>query len=74
VNGRIVLPKKGDLTRELAQGKRAAVQVRAAFEADVPVELPGLTDGRRLLVWRQRELCPAQYPRSGAAMAKKPLG
>ncbi len=74
VNGRIVLPKKGELATELAQGKRAAAQVRAVFEADMPVELPGLADGRRLLVWKQRELCPAQYPRSGAAMAKKPLG
>jgi len=74
VHGRIVLPKKGELTTELAQGKRAAAQVRAVFETDIPVELPGLADGRRLLVWKQRELCPAQYPRSGAAMAKKPLG
>jgi 16S rRNA (guanine527-N7)-methyltransferase len=48
--------------------------VRAVFEADIPVELPGLADGRRLLVWKQRELCPTLYPRSGAAMAKKPLG
>lgn len=74
VGGRIILPKKGDLTTELVQGKRAASQVGAAFAADVPVELPGLTDGRRLLVWRQQKLCPAQFPRSGAAMAKRPLG
>jgi 16S rRNA (guanine527-N7)-methyltransferase len=74
VHGRIFLPKKGDLANELAQGRRAAAQVRAVFEADIPVELPGLADGRRLLVWKQRELCPTLYPRSGAAMAKKPLG
>jgi len=74
VGGRIILPKKGDLTRELAQGKRAARQVGAVFKDDVLVTLPGLKDGRRLLVWEQRELCPAQFPRAGAVMARRPLG
>ncbi len=74
INGRIMLPKKGDLAAELLQGKRAASSVGAVFAADVLVELPGLADGRRLLVWKQQKLCPAQFPRSGAAMAKKPLG
>jgi 16S rRNA (guanine527-N7)-methyltransferase len=74
IGGSIVLPKKGDLLEELAQGKRAASQLGASFKKDVPVDLPGLTDGRRLLVWEQRKLCPPQFPRSGAAMAKKPLG
>jgi 16S rRNA (guanine527-N7)-methyltransferase len=74
IDGRIILPKKGDLSTELLQGKRAASQVGAVFAADVLVELAGLADGRRLLVWRQQKLCPSQFPRSGAAMAKKPLG
>ncbi|GCE49719.1 16S rRNA m(7)G-527 methyltransferase [Thermosporothrix hazakensis] len=74
VGGMIVLPKKGDLSEELASGKRAAAMVGAAFKEDVPVQLPGLDDGRRLLVWEQRKRCPAQYPRTGAAIAKKPLG
>jgi len=74
VEGVIVLPKKGDLAAELAQGKRAATQVGAVLKADVPVTLSGLDDGRRLLVWEQKKRCPALFPRSGAAMAKKPLG
>jgi 16S rRNA (guanine527-N7)-methyltransferase len=74
VGGSIVLPKKGDLVDELAHGKRAAGQVGAAFKADVVVEVPGLADGRRLLVWRQQKACPVQYPRAGAVMIKKPLG
>jgi 16S rRNA (guanine527-N7)-methyltransferase len=74
VGGQIILLKKGDLVDELAQGKRAARAVGAAFKADVGVALPGLADGRRLLIWEQREPCPAQYPRAGAAMAKRPLG
>jgi 16S rRNA (guanine527-N7)-methyltransferase len=74
VGGSIILPKKGDLVDELARGRRAAGQVGATLKADVAVEVPGLADGRRLLVWRQQKECPAQYPRAGAIMVKKPLG
>lgn len=74
VGGQILLPKKGELAEELAQGKRAARALGLAFKAGHPVTLPGLDDGRKILVWEQVKPCPAQYPRSGAAMAKKPLG
>ena len=74
VGGQIILPKKGDLAEELAQGKRAARQMGASFKTDVPVSLPGLEDGRRLLVWEQVRKCPREFPRSGGVMAKKPLG
>ena len=74
VGGLIILPKKGELVEELAQGKRAARQVGAVLKDEVAVALPGLEDGRRLLVWEQVRKCPAQYPRSGAMMAKKALG
>jgi 16S rRNA (guanine527-N7)-methyltransferase len=73
VGGHIILPKKGTLDEEIAQGKRAGQQLGATFKADVTVTLPGLNDGRRLLVWKQQKLCPLQYPRAGAQMAKKPL-
>lgn len=71
--GLIIFPKKGDIADELAQGKRAAKLVGAAFKAEKTLSLPGLSDERSLLVWEQRKLCPPQYPRSGAAMAKNPL-
>jgi len=74
VGGQIVLPKKGDLTGELAQGKLAARQLGAVLREDHRVTLPGLQDGRRLLVWEQVKRCPQQFPRGGSAMAKKPLG
>jgi 16S rRNA (guanine527-N7)-methyltransferase len=74
VGGQIILPKKGDLTEELAQGKRAAQQVGASFKAEVPVGLPGLEDGRVLLMWGQVRRCPDKFPRSGSLMLKKPLG
>ena len=73
ISGLIIFPKKGDLTNELAQGKRVAKIVGANFKSDTEVSVPRLPDERRLLVWKQQKLCPAQYPRSGAVMAKKPL-
>jgi 16S rRNA (guanine527-N7)-methyltransferase len=73
-NGLIILPKKGELSEEIAQGRRAAAQVGSILSKDVPVDLPGLDDGRRFLVWKQTKLCPPQFPRSGSMIAKKPLG
>jgi 16S rRNA (guanine527-N7)-methyltransferase len=74
VGGQIILQKKGDLAGELANGVRAAGKVGAVLKDDIAVKLPGLDDGRRLLVWEQVRKCPAQFPRSGSVMAKKPLG
>ncbi len=74
LGGQMIFPKKGNLAEELAQGKRAASYVGARFKADVPVTLPGLDDGRRLLMWEQVGKCPEQYPRSGSVISKKPLG
>jgi 16S rRNA (guanine527-N7)-methyltransferase len=71
---RMIFPKKGDVTEELAQGKRAAESIGASLVADVLVTLPDLADGRRLLVWQQNMPCPSRFPRNGAIMAKKPLG
>jgi 16S rRNA (guanine527-N7)-methyltransferase len=73
VGGMIVLPKKGDLTEELQQAKSVAVHVGTKLTADIAIDLPGLADGRRLLVWQQEKLCPTRYPRSGSAIARKPL-
>lgn len=71
--GRILLPKKGELAEELAQGRQAARALGLVLKADRPVTLPGLDDGRRILIWEQIKPCPPQYPRSGSAIAKKPL-
>jgi 16S rRNA (guanine527-N7)-methyltransferase len=74
LGGQIIFPQKGNLAEELVRGKRAASQVGARFKADVPVTLPGLDDGRRLLVWQQVKKCPEQFPRNSSVMARKPLG
>ncbi len=73
VGGAIIFPKKGELADELLHGKRAAGQLGARFKADLLVQIPDLADGRRLLVWEQQKPCPAQFPRAGTVMAKKPL-
>lgn len=73
VGGTILLPKKGDIADELTRGERAASQVGAVLDAEVAVDLPGLTDHRQLLVWKQRKPCPERFPRSGSAIAKKKL-
>jgi 16S rRNA (guanine527-N7)-methyltransferase len=72
--GCVVLLKKGALDDELAQGKRAAQEVGVVLKSDTAVLLPGLVGDRRLLVWEQWRVSPGRFPRSGAAMAKKPLG
>ncbi len=74
VGGQIILSRKGDLVEELAQARWAAGRVGAVLKNDVPVTLAGLEDGRRLLVWEQVKESPAQFPRSGAVIAKRPLG
>lgn len=74
VGGLMIFPKKGDLAGELAQGNAAARQLGAVLKGDSTVTLPGLDDGRRLLVFQQVRLCPEKYPRTGSLMTKKPLG
>lgn len=71
--GILIFPKKGDLTDEMARAHQAAPQVGAHFRTEMAVTLPGLDDGRSLLVWEQRNLCPSRYPRHGATITRQPL-
>jgi 16S rRNA (guanine527-N7)-methyltransferase len=72
--GRVVLHRKGDTPAELAQGRRAGEQLGLALEATVLVTLPGLNDGRSLMVWRSVSPCPPRFPRSSAAILKRTIG
>lgn len=71
---RIVLPKKGNLTDELAAGERAAAILGALLHDPIPVSIPPLDDGRVLVVADQMRRCPSQYPRPAGAPTKHPLG
>jgi 16S rRNA (guanine527-N7)-methyltransferase len=74
VGGTIVLPRKGDSPEEMEQGLRAAEQLGLTLEAQLSVTLPGLDDGRYLLLWRQHQPCPPHFPRNNAAILKHPAG
>jgi len=72
--GLIVAPKKGDITAEIAQGRRAAVALGAAIREVRPVTLPGLTDNRVVVVAEQRQPVSPIYPRAAGVLRKRPLG
>lgn len=74
VGGLCALPKKGDLTEELAAGSRAAPLLGSLLLEPLPITVPPLADGRALLLARQERLCPTQYPRAAGAPVKRPLG
>lgn len=74
VGGVTIALKKGDLAEELAAGRRAAVLLGGALAEPLPVAIPGLEDGRQLVVVRQVRACPAAYPRAAGAPVKRPLG
>jgi 16S rRNA (guanine527-N7)-methyltransferase len=74
LGGLMLLPKKGDLTEELALGKSAAPQLGAALEGVLPLPvLPGLDSGRVIITARQQRPCPVLYPRAAGAPRKRPL-
>jgi 16S rRNA (guanine527-N7)-methyltransferase len=72
--GRVIAPKKGDLEDEVAAGAMAASLLGAKLLAPISVTIPPLADGRVLLVAKQKQPCPQQYPRPAGAPAKRPLG
>jgi 16S rRNA (guanine527-N7)-methyltransferase len=74
VGGVTIAPKKGDIAEELAAGGRAAAQLGGELLPAVPVNAPGLDDGRVLAAVRQERLSLPLYPRSAGAPTKHPLG
>ena len=74
IGGKIILFKKGNKQKEFAQGMHAAHQLGAILHAYVAINLQGLEDEHRLIVWEQQKPCSGQFPRSGAAISKRPLG
>lgn len=72
--GRVVMPKKGELAEEIAAGSRAAALLGARLLEPIVIDVPPLADGRVLVVAEQQRRCPAVYPRPAGAPAKHPLG
>ena len=73
VGGRAVLPKKGDVPAEVEAARPATGLFGGRFAATVPVGLPGLKDGRCLVVIEKVSPTPEKYPRRPGMPARRPL-
>jgi 16S rRNA (guanine527-N7)-methyltransferase len=73
VGGRMVAQKKGDITRELEETRRAAAILGGRISGTVPVNISGLRDGRCLVVIEKVSATPREYPRRPGVPARRPL-
>jgi 16S rRNA (guanine527-N7)-methyltransferase len=69
----VIAPKKGEISAEVEQGKRAAAKLGGRFVEVHPFNLPGLEDQRALVVFQATRSAPTQYPRRAGAPVKKPV-
>ena len=72
--GLVIAAKKGEISAEVEQGKRAAAKLGGHLIEQHPFSLPGLEDQRALVVFQATRHAPAQYPRRAGAPVKHPLG
>jgi 16S rRNA (guanine527-N7)-methyltransferase len=69
-----VAMKKGDIAREIEEGRRAVGQAGGRLEPLVPVPtLPGLDGARVLVPCRKVRPTPPHLPRAAGVPAKRPL-
>ena len=74
VGGLTIAMKKGDIARELEEGRRAVGQAGGRLEPLVPVPaLPGLDGARVLVPCRKVRPTPPQLPRAAGIPATRPL-
>ena len=73
VGGLVVLHKKGDIRAELERAQCAIETLGGALREVKPVHIPGLNDGRALVVLEKIRHTPAKYPRRPGIPAKRPL-
>lgn len=74
LGGVLVAMKKGDMARELEEGRRAVGQVGGQIEAIITVpELPDLGGNRVLVVCRKARPTQPDLPRAAGVPAKRPL-
>ncbi len=71
--GVFIAMKKGDIEAEIAAAARAVRLMGGALERRVNVGLPGLDDGRSLIIYQKRSPTPAAYPRRSGLPARTPL-
>lgn len=73
VGGRVLLPKKGRLDREMWQARGALQTLGGRLVESRPVTLEGLRDDRCILVIEKERETPSQYPRRPGIPHKRPL-
>ncbi len=73
VGGRVIAQKRGNIAEELQRGARAIATMGGRLLECKPVSLPGLVDGRCLVVLQKIAPTPENYPRRAGVPAKRPL-
>ena len=74
IGGRVVAWKRGDIAAEISAAEAAAPVLGGRITAVHPVNLPGLTDNRILVVAEKVDSTPDGYPRRVGIPAKRPIG
>ncbi|MDQ5824959.1 MAG: 16S rRNA (guanine(527)-N(7))-methyltransferase RsmG [Chloroflexota bacterium] len=74
VGGRLLAPKKGDISQELSEGKRAARLLGGQLAKTYPFVLPGDEEPRAVISVRKTAPTPPGYPRRVGLAKTKPLG
>ena len=73
VGGRVVAQKRGGVAEELTRAGTAIASLGGRLLECRPVSLPGLEDGRCLVVLEKIAPTPENYPRRAGVPAKRPL-
>ncbi len=74
VGGRLLAPKKGDISQELAQAERAAPVLGGTVAEQHSFLLPGEEEKRTVVVVRKLSPTPPGYPRRVGLPKLRPLG
>jgi 16S rRNA (guanine527-N7)-methyltransferase len=71
--GVAVLPRGSDLEAQLASGTMAAELLAARLRLPIPLDVPDLPPGRRLVVADKLGPTPRRFPRRAGMAVKRPL-
>jgi 16S rRNA (guanine527-N7)-methyltransferase len=74
VGGRFLAPKKGDISQEVAETKRASLVLGGDSPCLRPFTLPGEDEERIVVAIKKVKVTPAGYPRRVGLAKSKPLG
>ncbi len=73
VGGYFIAMKGAAADEERDEARSAAEKLGLCLDREIPYTLPGLTDARKLLVYKKTKKTPDAYPRNYSQISKKPL-